>query len=209
MRNDNPGGATDGRLRTRIVIDDALCRLGLKMVTGKGSGAAQSCQGKPGQVDRPEPQRGAKAWKRRQQRRDQPIAHRLLPAREPRPGRSIFRKGGDCRVQVAGDAHAASVRSRMAALATGIGPCEACACQVEAAQGVAVFGKGKERGADVVDETRQCAFDRVKRAARPLLGLEEKHSPTVAGERRGCHEAVRASAHDDGVEHAWIQVGYR
>src|SRR5207247_1263576 len=93
---------------------------------------------------------------------------------------------------------------------TGIGPCEACACQVEAAQGVAVFGKGKERGADVVDETRQGAFDRVKRAARPLLGLEEKHAPTVAGQRRGCHEPVRASAHHDGIEHAcdpgWLRI---
>src|SRR5207244_3925518 len=119
-------------------------------------------------------------------------------------------KGGNRRVQVASDAHAASVRSRMAALAAGIGPCEACACQIEAAQGMAVFGKGKERGADVVDETRQGAFDRVKRAARPLLGLEEKHAPTVAGQRRGCHKPVRASAHHDGIEHAcdpgWLRL---
>src|SRR5439155_13583813 len=52
--------------------------------------------------------------------------------------------------------------------------------------------------------------DRVKRAARPLLGLEQKHAPTVAGQRRGCHEPVRASAHHDGIEHAcdpgWLRI---
>ena len=147
---------------------------------------------------------GPKAGQRREERREhagraserarwRSAATRLRRRRRPRTDASRSRP------MVARGA----VGRRVAAIDRSVAPDEAGARQIERHERRAHLAEGKERGAEVVDETQAaCISARAHGAAEIGLRFEHRHRPPRARQVGGGDEPVRASANDDCVGHA-------
>src|SRR5262249_15254772 len=127
---------------------------GLKMAPTEAGGGGEAVQSQPDRVPDAKPQGWLDCRQRSEQGFDEPCPHACLPVRQPPPRWPVRSERSRGQLDVAGDADTAVVGGRVGTLAPGVTPLQASAGKVEGVECRAVIGKGKESGADVMQEAR-------------------------------------------------------